>query len=408
MTAALLLLPAVGGGAVLAAAPLAAGAFRAWPVLAVNHLATLGWATLVAMGALHQLGPALLGVPVRPGRPALVQCGLALLGLALLAAGFLAHRRGVLVAGGLVTWAAVVAFAWVLGRLIPQRRRWPPPAAGVAASVGYLLLAATWGVLMVTNWRWPFWRHLLTEAGIGTHVTLGLAGWLVQLVVSVSYYLLPRFVGVRPVERGRLPAVLGLLNAGIVVLVAAALGRWGPAARLGVGLLAAAGGVWATDLWRWLRAARGGAPDLTMQHWWVIWAQTVLLAVAGLAWALGWAPVASTRLATAAGTLVLLGWVTLAIMGQLYKVTPFLMWFYRYARGLSALEIPRLPAPYYPREGRLPFYASSAGGVVMAAGVLLRAPWLAVVGAVAFCAGAVAFSLLMAVSWIRAALRMGS
>lgn len=408
MVTALLVLPVAGAGAVVAAAPLAAGNFRAWPVLATNHLVTVGWATLVAMGALHQLAPAMLGVSDRPGRPALLQFGVTLLGLGLLTVGFLMRWRGVLVAGGLVTWSGIVFFAWLLARLVPRRRRWPPPAAGVATSVGALVLAASWGVLMVVNWRWPFWLHLLTEAGIGTHVVLGLVGWLVQLVVSVSYHLLPRFVGARPPAAGRLPVVLGLLNAGVAVLVMAALGRGGAAARLGVALLAAAGGVYAMDLWGWLQAARGAKPDLTIQHWWVIWAQTVVLAVAGLAWALGWAPVASPRLAATAVALLLLGWVTLAIMGQLYKVTPFLMWFYRYARGLSALEVPRLPAPYYPREGLLPFYSSAAGGMALAAGVLLRAPQAALVGAVLFCGGGAAFSLVMAVSWMRAALTMES
>ncbi len=408
MAAALLVLPVVGVGAVVAAAPLAGGNARAWPVLAVNHLATLGWATLVAMGALHQLVPAMLGISTRPGRQALVQGGVTLLGLGVLTAGFLTRARGVLLAGGLVVWAGIVYFLWLLARLTPQRRRWPLPGVGVAASLGYLVATASWGVLMATNWRWPFWWHLLGVAGIGTHVTLGLVGWLVQLVVSVSYYLLPRFVGVRPLDGGRLPAVLGLLNAGIAVLVASALAGWGPGARAGVALLAAAGAVYAVDLWRWLQAARGGKPDLTIQHWWVIWAQTIVLIVTGGAWALGQVPVAPYRLAVAAGVLVLLGWVTLAIMGQLYKVTPFLMWFYRYARGLSALEVPRLPAPYYPREGRLPFYASAAGSIGLALGVLLRVPLLAVIGAAAFCAGTVAFSLFMAVSWMRAAFRQVS
>ena len=221
MAAALLLLPAVGAGAIVAAAPLAAGNFRAWPVLTVNHLATLGWATLTAMGALHQLAPAMLGISARPGRQALAQGCLVLVGLAVLAVGFLTRRQGVLVAGGLVVWAGIACFVWLLARLVPRRRRWPLPGFGVAASLGYLVATASWGVVLTINWRWPFWLHLLGVAGIGTHVALGVVGWLVQLVVSVSYYLLPRFVGARPLDQGRLPAVLGLLNAGVVVLVVA-------------------------------------------------------------------------------------------------------------------------------------------------------------------------------------------
>jgi len=42
--------------------------------------------------------------------------------------------------------------------------------------------------------------------------------------------------------------------------------------------------------------------------------------------------------------LFLLGWVTQAILGQLYKVTPFLIWYYR-ATIPNVSPIPRQRAP---------------------------------------------------------------
>ncbi|MDR7447307.1 MAG: hypothetical protein QN166_09760, partial [Armatimonadota bacterium] len=56
--AACALLPAAGLMVLWVSAALAAGEWRSYSVLAANHLLTLGWGTLVAMGALHQMLPA--------------------------------------------------------------------------------------------------------------------------------------------------------------------------------------------------------------------------------------------------------------------------------------------------------------------------------------------------------------
>lgn len=53
MATAVLLLPLLGAGLMWAARDLVTGNFRSWHVLAVNHLTTLGWGMLTAMGAAH-------------------------------------------------------------------------------------------------------------------------------------------------------------------------------------------------------------------------------------------------------------------------------------------------------------------------------------------------------------------
>jgi hypothetical protein len=403
MAAAVLLLPLLGAGAMLAAPHLTRGNFRAAEVLAVNHLATLGWGTLVAMGALYHLFPAMLGASVRPDRRVLPQVILSASGAVLVVAGFLARLAPLVVLGGFATAAGLVVFLWLLMRALPQRRRWSLPATGVALALGALGLTVVWGLVLGVNRHHAFWPSLLGYAGVGTHAALGLGGWFAQLIISVSYFLLPRFMGARDLGEGRLRLVLWLLNAGVVAFVVAAL--WGPAllARAGAVLLAAAGLLYASDLWTFLRGTRGDRPDLTTHHWWVIWAETVILCVAGAGWGLGLLPVEGRRVATGAGGLVLLGWMTLAVMGQLYKVTPFLMWFYRYAQGLTPYEIPRLEAPYYPRAGVPAFYLSAAGGAVFAGGIVVQRSPVSVLGGACLLAGALLFWYLMAVSWLRAA-----
>lgn len=402
--AACLLLPAAGLAVAAASGVVAAGGWRSYGVLAVNHLLTLGWGTLVALGSLHQMFPAILGVSSKPGRPAAAHFAFTALGVITVLTGFAAASPPWVAVGGVALVVSVGAFWGILARLVPRRRRWPPPATGVAASLGYLFLTVLWGALMALNWNFRFWPALYTQLGLGVHAALGLVGWFVQLVVAVSYYLLPRFTGVRTVPESRVLPLLAALNTSVVLFVlAAAFGASAPA-RLGAAVLSGVGFAYVVDLTRFLRGARQQAPDLTNWHWWAIAAQTLLAASAGILWAAGLLPAEGYRLAAATAVLVLCGWVSLAIMGQLYKVTPFLMWYYRYARGLSAYEVPRLPAPYFPWWGVLAFALTVAGSTGLPAAVLLGtarlAPWFGGL----FAAGCVVYAAGLSFSWIASVL----
>jgi hypothetical protein len=403
MATAVLLLPLVGIGAAFVAHSLASGNYRAWDVLAINHLATMGWGTLAAMGALHQLFPAMIGASIRPDRRTALQFALTLAGMILLIAGFLAHAVLPLMVGGTVFVVSVLMFVTLLLRALPFRRRWTLPATGVLLSLGYLVLTVSWGLLMALNWQHRFWPSLFAFAGVGTHVSLGLIGWFVQLVISVSYYLLPRFMHAREIGDARLRMILPLLNAAVLLLTMAALTGAVATARIGVALLSITGAIYSVDLGRFLGRTRGQKPDLTTHHWWAVWGQTILLLTIGLTWAAGLLHMQGQRLAVAAGVMVLLGWVTLAIMGQFYKVTPFLMWFYRYAKGMTPLEVPRLSTPYYPCEGVLPFYFTVAGSLILATAIVLQRPDVGALGGLFLVAGGFGVWYLMAISWIRAA-----
>ena len=405
MVAGVVALPVAALGLVLVAPGLAAGAYRSYPVLAVNHLFTLGWGTFVALGALHQLFPAMVGLSRRRDPVAGPQMALALAGLLVLLAGFLTRRPLLVALGGSGVWVATLVALWVVGAAARGRRRWPPAASGVVLAVLYLVLATTWGLLMGLNWTWPFWPRLLLRAGLGTHAALGLGGWFAQLVVSVSYYLVPRFTGAPPPSPRRVALVLALLNASVLLLVGAAFSASRTLARLAAAVLATAALLYAQDVHRLLQHTRRQAPDLTIHHWWVIWGQTLALAALAAAFAAGL--LAGSRAGVAAVVLILTGWVTMAITGQLYKVTPFLMWYYRFARGLSPLEVPRLPAPYYPRAGAVAFALMAAGSTALALAVGSRLPGLATAAALLLAAGAVTVAGRM-VSWVRVVVAGGT
>lgn len=402
--AASLLLPVAGVAVLSVSVPLAAGEWRSYSVLATNHLLTLGWGTLVAIGALHQLFPAVVRASSTPGPWTAAHFGLTVAGVVLVVGGLWLAALPWVAGGGLVLLLSVVVFWGLVARVARGRQRWSPAATGILLSLAYLFATVLWGSLIALNWNFRFWPALYTPLGLGIHAAFGLVGWFGQLVVAVSYYLLPRFTGVRTVSEGRVLVLVGLLNASVGLFVAAAAFSASLLARAATVVLSAAALAYVWDVCRFLRGARQKGPDLTNWYWWAIALQTLLAAAAAALWALAVLPVEGRRLAAASAVFVLCGWVTLAIMGQLYKVTPFLMWYYRYARGLSAYEVPRLPAPYFPRWGVVAFALTTSGSTLLPAAVLLAEPTAARLGAAWFAAGSIVYAAGMALSWMVAAL----
>jgi hypothetical protein len=101
--------------------------------------------------------------------------------------------------------------------------------------------------------------------------------------------------------------------------------------------------------------------------------------------------------------LFLLGWVTQAVIGQFYKITPFLMWYYR-ATIPDVLAIPRQPAQYNPPLGRLVLWLSNAGVVTLSGGIWLGVDSVARGGAVLVALAAWILAYVLAYRWVPPAL----
>jgi hypothetical protein len=401
--AAIGIFPVAGIAVALAAPEVALLRHRSPTGLAANHLVTLGWATAVAIGVLTQLLPAAAGVRREAGGRPARHLALHLTGLAMMVGGVLYGAHGATAVGGLIVTGGILVFVVDAAAVLRRRTRTLPVLPYVAGALICLVATVIWGVVLAENRRHLFSPALLAR-GLSVHVALGLIGWFGLLIVGMSYYLVPRFAGVRDAERMHATGVGVGLVVGLALAVAGAAAS-SVVARIGLLVLGGTGLVYAGDLIRLLRAWSARPRDLTRAHWIVMVAETLALSVTSVMWSLGLLPGTGVRWGVAAGVLFLLGWVTLAITGQAVKVTPFLMWYYRYHRGLTAYEIPRLEAPYWPRGSGAILAVLAVSAPLLSAGVLLARPLLASAGGVLFALGAWGIAALLAYSWLPAVWR---
>lgn len=327
--------------------------------LAATHLLTLGFTSMVMVGALMQMLPVVAGSPVF--FPRLVAWGVHVpltLGAAGLAAAFLTSGRALMHgAAGLAGFAFAVFVAAAAVSLARATSRSPStPAMGLA--VAALLVTAALGLALGV----ARYGGLALPYGelAGLHPLWGLYGWTTLLVIGVAYQVVPMFQ-LTP----NYPALLTRRLAGTLFLLLALrsaaeflpLPLPGPAMELG---LAAGAAAFAVATLRLQARRKRKISDATLLFWRIgmglllvscaLWAASLLLPEES-----------ADRARLLLGIAALPGFVLAVINGMLYKIVPFLAWFHLQSRYLGKAPIPNMKQfqPDKPARFQLALYLAA-------------------------------------------------
>lgn len=376
----------------IAQAAIVAGlAYPALPVtapasLAVMHLLTIGWLTVLILGALQQFVPMVTGDCAQTGLMAVLPLGAIIVGLAGMVAGFLslagalpAATRAALPAGGLLVLfgmtVAAATLAWPLWKKRPKEL----PARFILAGLGFLLATGSLGVLMAAilalSETFP-WAQILGIA-LGIHAAGGLIGWCTLTAIGASYRLIAMFISA-PDGNDRLGRAAFVVTAGGLTIMWLAglalidvpalrlLAVTASAAILALGLL-----LYLVDMARLYRTRRRA---LELHSWGAVASLAALgLGIALLALsALGVAPGRPGDTTMAAIYLLVFGWLSGLALSQLYKLVPFLTWLREYGHLLGKASVPSVDHLTNPSRAA-PWFALYFAAVTLGTGCGLLA-----------------------------------
>lgn len=401
-------------GLLIWAGPLAGGVFRSGYAVTLAHLFTLGLGSMVSIGALYQLLPVILEHPLSGVDWARRQFGLYVAGVVLLIVGFvpgtgwlparLAPLKSWLIPiGGTITLGGAWLFVGIALATMRAARHSGKvlslPAQFIHTALLFFGLTVTWGLLLALNLRF----RLFPEAHLPlliAHAGIGLIGWFGLLVTGVSYVLLPMFYLVDGVAETPARLLRSLLMAGTIALAVsgllallprglaglAAVGagalRYGGTILCALGLLA-----FLHDQVRIIKRRNRKTIDVTLRYTFASWA-ALLLAVLTNAAALTGLWRGADRAVLTVAWLGLGGWVLLMIIGQLYKILPFLVWFHRFGDKVGREKVPMLRDMYSPRLADAGWWLNVPGLLLIAVGLALGNAGLVRAGAVLGLAGA--------------------
>lgn len=294
--------------------------------LALTHALTLGFLAMVMLGALLQMLPVVAGSPLpAPRWVAWVSHVALVLGTVALMAGFLtaepaAYGIGVVLLG--VSFAVFLVAATIsLARAVPGFTVNGIRFAVISLAVTLLLGLAL--ALLRAGW----WAPAAVESAIAAHVSFGLIGWVLLLVIGVAYQVVPMFQLTPPYPPWLSRWLAGALFA-LLLLHAAALLLPQAATHLVDAGLAAGVLLFAVATLRLQSRRRRKLPDVTLDTWRLGMGSliaSVAVWIVAQAWP-AWAD--SNAYPLLLGILFIACFAVSVVNGMLYKIVPFLAWFH--------------------------------------------------------------------------------
>jgi hypothetical protein len=341
-------------------------------VLALVHIATLGWLTMSIMGASLQLTTVIVVAPLRATRFIYWQYPVYVVGVALLLSGFWLTYPWLMIAGGTLIILAVMHYVIVLSVTLAHATTRPLTVRFLVASLLYLCLVVSLGLTVALDFQFGFLgagfdRLLLT------HITLGLVGWLSSTLIGVSYTLVRLFALAHRHDDRLGQIIFILLNIGVVGLALGFSFSWFPLILTGGGLLTAATWLFAYDYWRMLSVRHRKLLDVTQYHSIAAVVYFSLVVPLGIAVALfGWRQPA---VLAALGLVTLVGWLGQSIAGYLYKIVPFLIWHTRYGPLVGRQKVPLMREMVHERWAWASWWLINVGLCGVALSALLAWVW---------------------------------
>lgn len=320
--------------------------------LIVVHAITIGWFSLLMIGALLQFAPVLTGMSLPTDRLSLPCLAGVVIGLGLLFAGFERLDAGSPAAATLMELAVAALLLSLLSLaamlFLSLWRAAEPHAAAAFVMIGIACLVAAialGGVFALTLSDAVDQPHLaaLIPPMAGFHAGFGLVGWMTFAAIGVTYKLLPMFLLSDDVTHPRFVRISGTLA--LITLALAAWMRtinsgWAQKAALLAGVLFLGSiAAYAVELVKLYRGRRRKSLELNTLG---SIPAFVMMAVSAQAFVFLMAIDTDPAIRQAFAYLFAFGWLTGLGLAQLLKIVPFLTWLEAFGPLLGKRPTPRL------------------------------------------------------------------
>lgn len=346
-------------------------------LLALTHIATLGWVSMIIFGAMYQLVPVVLEVKLFSATLGEIQFWLYLVGILGLVYGFWSFSVGVhfTASASLVTLAILIFIANLLFTML-RVTKWNLTGLYLLTALVYLKITALTGLLLSINLGFPFISRIHLDY-LKIHAHLGFIGWVAMVIMGVALKLLPMFglshgFKTRPAAIAYVLVNIGLLGTTVEWLMT------GPGwlRQLYLGLLAVGILAFFLQLLEIFQHRMKKALDLGMKHSAVAFGYLLFSMTTGIVLAFAELPNESAKhaLVLAYGGMVIFGFFSMLILGQMYKIVPFLVWLHTFSDKVGKERVPMLKEMFSERLGMLQFWLINVGIVFVLTGLLTT--WL--------------------------------
>ncbi|MCR4304282.1 MAG: hypothetical protein NUV63_08700 [Gallionella sp.] len=303
-------------------------------LLAATHCITLGFMAMVMLGAMQQILPVVVGSPMPASRLTAWLTFLPLIsGALLLPSGFLLGEPVLLNLAWPLLGFAFTAF--IIASLISLVRSRAYNAAKTAVLLSITALGGAITAGMMLAYGYATGSLLPYTELITVHISLSLGGWVMLLIIGVSFQVVPMFQLTPNYPKwlagSLVPAAFVVLLLSLLPLLFEPSPHW--AIVIAQTLFWLLAGSYAVTTLRLQSKRRRRVADATLSFFRM--GMMALLCAALFALATLFFPEID-HLATLSAVLFMLGFAMSLMHGMMYKIVPFLVWFHLFRDGIKS------------------------------------------------------------------------
>jgi hypothetical protein len=372
---------------ILAAMLLLGSSTGGWPsrwlpeVIAATHLLTLGFMATIMLGALFQVLPVLSGHKI-PGQRWLAPAVHLLIGGGTLALGaaFISADHGWQLVAIVLLGGGFGLFIGALGLRLVRPDGSGDSVFAIRLAALSLLISVGLGIIMLGAYMGLQIPHYLANNGIA-HLRFALLGWVLLLIMGVSYQIIPMFHVTPDYPRYLRRILPTIIFTALLVLMVSSNNL------LTIGTTSAlilAAGIYVLLSLYLLQQRKRKITDYTI-HFWKLGLGCLLLAILGYGVSLAGIKELDAANELQWGILMIPGFAISIMIGVLYKIAPFLSWLHLQQaclkqsmdkamdKPMDILKLPTMHDLLPVKHGRIQFWLHSLAVVLLLMAALLPA-----------------------------------
>lgn len=361
------------------------------------HLFVLGWASMLAMGAVYQLINVILQSNIYSERLGYAHYFLFTFGLFGLLFGFI--QGDILWIAGFATMAftGILLFVWNIAATLWKAGKWDPITISTSCAVFYLLLTGLTGMSMGIDFGTGFLQGQ-HDRWFGAHIWLGTTGWFGLLITGFSYKLLPMFYLSHDYSVKLQYVVLALWNFGVltgVVAFLAGLNVWVVWCALVLVTLA----IIAYNIHLLQIRAKRHKRSPGAGIGWSVYSSQILAVFAVsimLVFVLNPDEWLNTRNVMMVGWAYLSCWVSFTVLSYASKIVPFLWWTHKYGKLVGKPGTPVMADLLNEKRANLGLAAIAAAQLTVLFGISINSPVVIAISGSAYSIFGIAYIALIA------------
>lgn len=337
-------------------------------ILALTHIATLGWITMIIFGALFQLIPVVLEVKLYSETLAEIQYWIYTLGVIGLVYCFWFFKMDVIIViSAIVLNVAMLIFAFNIVATLRTVKQWNLTGYYLAAAIFHLVVTAVAGLLLAINLYSPYIKidHLQY---LNLHAHVAFIGWVSMVIMGVTFKLIPMFTLSHGYKLLFGKIAFWIVNAGLLGISIVmhyedtTIFYYISAFLILVGL-----GTFLFQTILIVKKRIRKKADIGIKYSYI--AYSMMGVATGLGVIIAFFDENKImNLTLIYGVIIVLGFVSMLIVGQMYKIVPFLVWYHKYSSKVGIEKVPMLKDMFDEKYAEYGFYLMivSIAGIILA------------------------------------------